>query len=894
MQSPTAPIPARYAAPAPTYNPTKAHGTLLYANPPSTPKYLPTTSQPATQAQDQQLTAIQPPATISWEMQKLREEALAARALKKGEEHTAKLNKMTRENNHLRSQGLIVEKEKEKVEQTVKELERQNAKLRKDVLAEKKRGSTSEASALALQESLRLEKRETLRLSSLIGKPAIKETRRQMGVVHNLMVCKKNRRIKTYTQRQARLIALVMKENIDQTKVMSYPEHTIQNLNDTHQSNISQLNSEYQQHIQNLQAELESANSHLAKLHPQAQEFSGKIEALEIKLKGAQECVSTERNNASELGLTVSRLKTDLNNSASEIKALNQKLSENNDLETKLREANDATEKERTKNAELVNRINGINTDLEERQSKIEDLNEKLKNKGDLESEIQAAKDEISHEHVKNSTFETTIANLKTKLGDLECENKNLEEKRASLEAQLHTSLKDRKSGGFENTEVALHNADPQEDTAEDIVGLESGHLDNSDPTGSTPNNEQHQKLDVKKGSPQPRSRRADRSKSTRPNTPPPGPRRGRDETEEVYTLRLRLLTEFLMGYNSKLLGQDKGHSAVSDLETTRFQNIDEFISDPTECFVAMREKLDASFSKNCDLNHKIDQMEDSYSQESKKLKSRVKKLEATVDGLRQEIEEEKRNKNKKLSFREQALAKAEKALEQRKKKLDSAESELAAVTTAESSTDSWDKETDDNGSTIFGDARISEGDHAVEQNSMFADNWDNGDRVVDSPTDRIEARSASPIKDMDAKLPTTPGALSWKLILVFILLLAVRVAVIVYPTVSEQNPPSYQHLPDTCHMSDKPTALALPDPLPILVCLSDKSSNATPPPASILMFDSAKYSHNLPQLEESCDDPKGSGTIWGSCKTWLWNFVLKGDLEERVGVAAGRRDLYL
>jgi hypothetical protein len=49
-----------------------------------------------------------------------------------------------------------------------------------------------------------------------------------------------------------------------------------------------------------------------------------------------------------------------------------------------------------------------------------------------------------------------------------------------------------------------------------------------------------------------------------------------------------------------------------------------------------------------------------------------------------------------------------------------------------------------------------------------------------------------------------------------------------------------------------------------------------------------------LPQLEESCDDPKGSGTIWGSCKTWLWNFVLKGDVEERVGVAAGRRDLYL
>jgi hypothetical protein len=306
------------------------------------------------------------------------------------------------------------------------------------------------------------------------------------------------------------------------------------------------------------------------------------------------------------------------------------------------------------------------------------------------------------------------------------------------------------------------------------------------------------------------------------------------------------------MGYNSKLLGQDKGHSAVSDLETTRFQNIDEFISDPTECFVAMREKLDASFSKNCDLNHKIDQMEDRHGQESKKLKSRVKKLEATVDGLRQEIEEEKRNKNKKLTFREQALANAEKALEQRKQELDSAESELAAVTTAESSTDSWDKETDDNGSTIFGDARISEGVHAVEQNSMFADNWDNGDRVVDAPADRIEARCASPIKDIDAELPTTPGALSWKLILVFLLLLAVRVAVIVYPTVSEQNPPTYQHLPDTCHMSDKPTALALPDPLPILVCLSDKSSNATQPPASILMFDSAKYSHNLPQLEES------------------------------------------
>jgi hypothetical protein len=878
------------------------------ADPLSTPTSLPTTSQPTIQAQDQQLTSMEPPATISLATQKAREQALAARALKKEEEHTKQLNRMTRENNHLRGQGLIVEKEKEKLQQTVKELERQNTKLCKDVLAEKKRRSTAEASALALQESLRLEKRETLRLSSLVGKPATKETRRQMGVVPNFMVCKKKMGIKTHTQRQERLIALMMKEIIDQKKVMSHPEHTIQILNYTHQSNISQLNSEYQQQIQSLQAELSSANSHLAKLHPQAQEFNTKIEELEIKLKGAQECVSTERNNASELVLTVNSLKIDLNNSASDIKDLKRKLTENNDLETKLQEANAAIEKERTKNVELVNRINGINTDLEERQSKIEDLNEKLKNKGDLESEIQAANDAIGHEHMKNSTFETTIANLKTKFGDLECENKNLEEKRASLEAQLQTALKDKNSGGFGNTEVVLHNADPQEDTAEEIVGLESGHLDNSDPTGSTPNNEQHQKLEVKKGSPQQRSRRADRFKFTRPNTPPPGPRRKSDETEEIYTQRLRLLSQFLLDHNSKLLGQGKGHFAVSILETTQYQNIDEFISDPTECFVAMREKLDAIYSENCELKNEIDQLEDDHSQESKKLNSRVRKLEATVDGLRQEKIEEKRYEKKKLAFREQALTKAENALEQRKKELDSAESELAAVATAESSTDSWDNETDDDGSSIFGDARISKDFHAVEQNSMFADNWYNGGCEVGlqvdntefqcpSPVDDIEAfQCPNPVGDIETECSSASGTFPWKLILVDLLVIFLLLAGILFSTIFKQNPPSEQRPPHTCHISERTQfsmPFSLPEGVPILVCLEDGNSNFTPASSLTVPILDSPVSQ-LPLFGGPDYEPVIPPTASTGFKSWLWEFVVTGAAQGQFGAAAGSSSLYL
>ena len=929
MQSPTAPLPARYPAPAPIYNPAQARGTLLYANTPKysanpvtpshyslssshsssltnpspTPTSLPTTSQPTTQAQDLQLAAMQPPATISLATQKAREQALAARALKKEEEHTKQLNRMTRENNHLRSQGLIVENEKEKFQQKVKELERQTIKLGKEVLAEKKRGSTLEASASALQESLRLEKRETLRLSSLIGRPAIKETRRQMGVVHNFMVRKKIG-TRTHTQRQERLIALMMREIIRQKKVMSHPEHTIQILNYAHQSNIAQLNAEYQQHIQSLQAELSSANSHLTKPHPPAQEFNAKIEALEIKLKGAQECASTERSNASELGLTVRSLRIDLTNRASDIKDLKQKLTENKDLETKLREADAATERERTKNAELVNRIDGINADLEEHRSEIEDLNEKLKNKGGLESEIRAANDAIGHEHKKNSRFEMTIADLKTKLGDLEYENKNLEEKKASLEEQLQMALRDKKTGGFGNTEAVLHNANPQKNTAEDFVGLESGHLDNSDPTGSRPNNEQHQELEVKNGHPQPLIRRANKPKFTRPNTPPPGPRRGRDEPEEVYTQRLRRLTQFSLDHNAKLLGQDKGHSAVSDLETTQYQTIEEFLSDPTKCFVAMWEKLDASFSENCELKNEIDRLEDDHNQQSKRLKANVRKLEATVDGLRQE----KRDENMKLKLREQALTKAEKALEQREQWLNRVESGVDAVTMAESSTSSWDNETYDDGSTIFEDPRIYGDIQAAERCSMFADTWHNGGCEVGLQVDNTEVQCPSPVGDIEAsQCPNPVGdietecsgvsrAFPWKLILVDLLVIFLLLAGMLCCTIFKQNPPSEQRPPHTCHISERPhfsMPFSSPDRVPILVCLENGSSNSTPAfsltvpildslVSQLPLFDGPGYEHVTP--------PEASTGF----KSWLWEFVVTGAAQGQFGAAVGSSSLYL
>jgi hypothetical protein len=193
---------------------------------------------------------------------------------------------------------------------------------------------------------------------------------------------------------------------------------------------------------------------------------------------------------------------------------------------------------------------------------------------------------------------------------------------------------------------------------------------------------------------------------------------------------------------------------------------------------------------------------------------------------------------------------------------------------------------------SIFIDARVSEDPQQIEQNSMFANAW-NIEEPMFLSTWNIEER----VPDM----PSTSTTSHWKWMLSLLLVLAFlssTVLKLLQQPLSSRPNVIFQHLPDTCSFTERPTTISSSISQPELLCLADYSNNyseASSFPASGLIH----LANDVRPLGErvvgigSVSHTKTSPSTLAIFKTWFWNFVLTGTAHGRVGVEKGRRELY-
>jgi hypothetical protein len=193
---------------------------------------------------------------------------------------------------------------------------------------------------------------------------------------------------------------------------------------------------------------------------------------------------------------------------------------------------------------------------------------------------------------------------------------------------------------------------------------------------------------------------------------------------------------------------------------------------------------------------------------------------------------------------------------------------------------------------SLFIDARVFEDPQQIEQNSMFANTW-NIEESMFSNTWNIEERVPY--------MPSTSTTSHWKWMLSLLLVLALlssTVLKLLQQPLSSREDVILRPLPETCSYSERPVTISSSISQPDLLCLADYSNNyseASSFPVSGLIHlanDMEPFGEQLVGIG-SVSHTKTSPSTLAVFKTWFWNFVLTGTAHGKVGVEAGRRELY-
>jgi hypothetical protein len=181
----------------------------------------------------------------------------------------------------------------------------------------------------------------------------------------------------------------------------------------------------------------------------------------------------------------------------------------------------------------------------------------------------------------------------------------------------------------------------------------------------------------------------------------------------------------------------------------------------------------------------------------------------------------------------------------------------------------------------IFIDARVSEDPQQIEQNLMFSSTWDMEERVADS-----------------SRAPTRPH---WKWMLPLLLVLALlsfTIPKLLQEPLSSRQEVIFQHLPHTCSFAERLVTIPSPISQADCLCLADYSNNYSEA-SSFAASGFIDLANDVRPLGEPIVDigrVRGAETSPSTrtvFKIWFWNFVLTGTAHGRVGVEAGRRELY-
>jgi hypothetical protein len=200
---------------------------------------------------------------------------------------------------------------------------------------------------------------------------------------------------------------------------------------------------------------------------------------------------------------------------------------------------------------------------------------------------------------------------------------------------------------------------------------------------------------------------------------------------------------------------------------------------------------------------------------------------------------------------------------------------------------------------SLFVDARVSEDPQQTEQNSMFSSTWN-----IEEPQ-QIEQNSMFAntwnIEERVANIPGTSTGSHWKWMLPLLLVLALlssTVPKLLQQPLSSRPNVTSQHLPDTCSFAERPVTISSSISQPNLLCLADYSNNYSEA-SSFPAYGFTDFENDLEPFGErvvgigSVSHTKTSPSTLAIFKTWFWNFVLTGTAHGKVGVEAGRRELY-
>jgi hypothetical protein len=416
--------------------------------------------------------------------------------------------------------------------------------------------------------------------------------------------------------------------------------------------------------------------------------------------------------------------------------------------------------------------------------------------------------------------------------------------------------------------------------------------------------------------------------------TIPPGSQSYMDDDE---VRRLINYSEILSYHNAKLLDQRRGHAVANDLELTGFETVEEFMKDPASSFIAMSEKLDRVLTKNCDLEDEIKEVNERIRQQKKKAEAREKKLQRKIEALEQEKKDNRTSEQlaeDDLRDRQFCQAQAEwnyrvalETFDKRVKEQNAREAEFDRDSLQYTIMMSREQQFDE----MVNDLIVKQ--RRIEALELAAQKWPNRIARLLAITSwrpqlhlpvpglrRLFRRAGPPRRPRNVDdfpyVEIAPGhKRAWfrKVPLFQLFALAAALACCLFlvfmigntPLSRTAAQPEHLQLPvrllNTCHISERPTSVPPPTPVPDFVCLSDLSSNFSETPSSrVPVFtDTPSNAPLLESNESTMEVGNGRGVYIAPStptvfKTWFWNFLMTGSSQGRVGIAAGRRDLYL
>jgi hypothetical protein len=181
---------------------------------------------------------------------------------------------------------------------------------------------------------------------------------------------------------------------------------------------------------------------------------------------------------------------------------------------------------------------------------------------------------------------------------------------------------------------------------------------------------------------------------------------------------------------------------------------------------------------------------------------------------------------------------------------------------------------------SMFTDARVFEDPQQIEQNSMFSNTWNIEERVPDMPS------------------TSTTSHWKWLLPLLILVLLSSTILNPLQQPLSSREDVILRPLPETCSFAERPVNISSSISQADLLCLADYSNNYSEA-SSFPVSGFTDFENDVRPLGErvvgigSVSHTKTSPSTLAIFKTWFRNFVLTGTAHGKVGVEAGRRELY-